>query len=88
MRNQKPTSESQHGATAIAGGAALSLLEALILTLQDKNMIEDHEIDAMFEAAINAHKHHEQESRQSAIHGRIAVVLQRMQIHGNSVRLE
>ncbi len=69
------------------GVAALTLLEAVILTLQESRVITDDELDDAFAAAIGAHRSagnaHASDKSESA-----ARILERLQTHGNSVRLE
>ncbi len=71
----------------IYGICALSLLEAIILILREKSLITEDELDDAFDAAISAHKYrHEQhtdEKNQVA-----ATILDRLRVHGNSVRLD
>ena len=69
------------------GIAALSLLEAIILTLRERGLLTDLEIDEAFAAAIDAHV------RRHAAHTvtenqRVAGILHRLRVHGNSVRLD
>lgn len=80
--------DNDHHQAARAGSAALSLSEALILTLLEKGLLEEHEIDAMFEAAISAHDQQARSGHAPDLHASIAELLRRLQAHGNSVRLD
>lgn len=93
INQRRPTTtevrfDNDHRQAARAGSAALSLSEALILTLLDKGLLEEHEIDAMFEAAISAHDQQAKSGRAHDLHTSIAELLRRLQAHGNSVRLD
>ena len=71
----------------IYGICALSLLEAIILVLREKSLITEDELDDAFNAAISAHQNrHAQHTDQK---NRIAAtMLDRLRVHGNSVRLD
>ena len=78
--NSGPTGE-------IYGICALSLLEALILIMREKSLITEDELDDAFEAAIDAHRQrHEQHSGDQNQYA--AQILDRLRVHGNSVRLD
>lgn len=69
------------------GVAALTLLEAVILTMLERRIISEDELDDAFAAAIDAHRsggegHGSQKNRSAAR------ILERLRVHGNSVRLE
>ena len=71
----------------VYGICALSLLEAIILILREKSLITEDELDDAFNAAINAHKHrHEQHTDEK--NEVAATILDRLRVHGNSVRLD
>lgn len=72
---------------AEAGLAALSLLEALVLTLLDREVVTEDELDTMFEAAIEAHQQPSDRVTSSPQHRKVVAILKRLQVHGNSVRL-
>lgn len=80
--DQTPASE-----TAAYGIAALSLLEALILVLKERELITDAAMDEAFDAAIEAHRSANgvHSPRENA---RAARILHRLRVEGNSVRLE
>lgn len=72
----------------VVGQAALSLLEALILTLQDRELLQSDEIDDAFMAAIVAHRNHKPDSgEETCVQSRIVDLLERLRVQGNSVRL-
>ena len=82
------SSGSSEKPTAAAYGiAALSLLEAIILTLQERGLLTEDELDDAFAAAIDAHKNrhaaHSDTENQVA-----ATILHQLRTHGNSVRLD
>lgn len=71
---------------AICGAAALSLLEAIILTLKDKGALSDIEIDEAFMAAIRAHQERP-DAAEGGFHGLVASTLEVLRVEGNSVRV-
>lgn len=71
----------------VQGIAALSLLEALILVLLERGTLTDDELDVAFNAAIGAHRSHNGGTRGSN-NVAVARLLERLQVHGNSVRLD
>ena len=71
----------------VHAAAALSLLEAVILILRDRQLITEDELDDAFEAAIAAHEENRQEHATST-NARVARLLTRLRVHGNAVRLE
>lgn len=71
---------------SVSGNAALSLIEALVLTLLDRRVVSEHEIDAMFEAAIAAHRAKSQRGYNQTLHEKIVAVLQRMQAESGASR--
>ncbi|MDA8585053.1 hypothetical protein N9L47_02175 [Rhodobacteraceae bacterium] len=73
--------------STVFGIAALSLLEALILTLQAKGLLTTDEIDEAFEAAIDAH-HNRHEAHSNLENARAAAILSKLRVEGNSVRLD
>lgn len=82
--------EDQDGTTdpsSVYGIAALSLLEAIVLTLQESGALSSDEVDEAFDAAISAHKHRHE--AHSASENRLAArILSRLRVEGNSVRLD
>lgn len=73
--------------STVYGIAALSLLEAIILTLQANGTLTSDEVDEAFDAAIAAHRHRH-EAHSVLQNQRAASILSRLQIEGNSVRLD
>ncbi|MEM1387438.1 MAG: hypothetical protein AAF626_09580 [Pseudomonadota bacterium] len=71
----------------VHGIAAMSLLEAIILTLQAKGLLSTDEVDEAFEAAIAAHKHRH-EDHSDAENDKAALILDKIRVEGNSVRLD
>ena len=74
-------------ASLVYGIAALSLLEAVILTLQSRGLLTTDEIDEAFDAAISAHQH-SHESHTKIENEMAASILNRLRVEGNSVRLD
>ncbi len=75
------------GCSNVYGIAALSLLEAIILTLQSKGVLLSDEVDEAFDAAIAAHRH-SHDGHSSSENVQAAAILSRLQVEGNSVRLD
>lgn len=76
------------GHRQVCGIAALSLLEALILVLIERNVITDDQLDDAFAAAIDAHRRkYDAQDETSEVDNRVAELLERLRVHGNSVRL-
>lgn len=71
----------------VYGIAALSLLEAIILTLLARGHIREDELDDAFNAAIDAHRHRG-EGHCADVNRQAAQLLDRLRVHGNSVRLD
>lgn len=85
MANDDTHSAAAADAT-IAGLASLSLIEATLLTLREKNVITDVEYDDAFQAAIDAHCRASTDPT-ADMHGKVAKLLKSLRVHGNSVRL-
>lgn len=71
----------------VSGIAALSLLEAIILTLQAKGLLSADEIDEALDAAISAHRNRH-ETHTDAENALAAQILTKLRVQGNSVRLD
>jgi len=71
----------------LAGSAALSLVEAMILALVEKKIIEPHDVDEMFYDAIAAHEQHAENGESPQFNKAVASLLRRLHSEGNSVRL-
>lgn len=69
------------------GVAALTLLEAVILTLRERQVISEDELDDAFAAAIGAHRN-SADAGGSGLNRSAARILERLRTEGNSVRLE
>ena len=70
----------------IAGISALSLLEALMLQLVEKNILTVEDVDEAFSAAIDAHDSAHNEYGREA-NKQVVKILGNLQANGNSVRL-
>lgn len=70
---------------AVFGIAAISLLEAIILTLRAKGALSEEELDDAFDAAIAAHENqaHASEANKDA-----ARLLGKLRVGGNGVNLD
>lgn len=82
-----PADADRQPTASAYGIAALSLLEAIILTLKERGLLTDDELDDAFAAAIDAHLY--RHSAHSDDDNRVAAsILHRLRVHGNSVRLD
>ena len=64
------------------GVAALTLVESLLVTLEDAGLLSPAEVDDVYETAIAAHRMEGDEAADPAA----ARILERLHAHGNSVR--
>ena len=69
------------------GLAAFSLLEAIILTLIDKGVLTEDELDDACSAAIDAHRNRPI-GPSAAPNTNAAEILERFRVNGNSVMLD
>lgn len=73
--------------TDVHGLAAMTLVEAILLTLQSKGILRSDEVDEIFEVAIAAHRNrHEEHSKTT--NASAARILDRLRVEGNSVRID
>ena len=75
-------SEDHNGETdpsTVYGIAALSLLEAIILTLQANGNLTSEEVDEAFDAAISAHRHRH-EAHSASENAIAAAILSKLRI--------
>ena len=79
--------EGNHTEDAAFGIAALSLLDALIVTLLDRQQITEEELDDAFIAAIEAHQNARGASNIKT-NQRVSVILERLRVRGSSVLLD
>lgn len=69
----------------VAGIAALSICESLLLALNDRNILPEHEILGILKDAAAAHQF-APESEQSETHAAVAALINGIVAGGNSVR--
>lgn len=74
------------GQTPTAGAAALSLVESMLLILKDNGTLAAHDVDEIYEMAIDAHENSTSAGANS-FHVNVANILQVLRTQGNSVRL-
>ncbi|MCG6884828.1 MAG: hypothetical protein LJE62_13850 [Silicimonas sp.] len=72
---------------SVFGIAALTLVEAILLTLQANGMLTTDEVDEAFDAAISAHRN-QPEAHSAQENEMAAVILSKLRVEGNSVRLD
>ena len=70
----------------IAGTAALSICEALMLALNDRNILPEREIVGILKDAAAAHENSAAEPGAEPHHAKVAVLINRIIASGNSVR--
>ena len=73
------------GPADIAGHAALAICESLLLALNDRKILPEHEILGILSDAAAAH-HNAPEDGQSALHAEVAALISKIIDAGNSVR--
>lgn len=71
--------------TDIAGQAALSICESLLLALNDGNILPEHEIVGILRDAAAAHEH-APGTDQAEMHKAVAALINGILAGGNSVR--
>lgn len=85
--NHTDNEDSMADPSVVYGIAALSLVEAIILTLQESGTLSADEVDEAFDAAISAHRH--RHAAHSLSENQLAAsILSKLRIEGNSVRLD
>jgi hypothetical protein len=70
----------------IAGAAALSICESLLLALNDRNILPEREIIGILEDAAAAHQNPPPNDNQSDLHTAVAALILKIIAGGNSVR--
>lgn len=85
--SEDPATPPDPPAASAYGIAALSLLEAIILTLKERGLLTEDEIDDAFAAAIDAHLYRHA-AHSASENKRVASILSTLRVHGNSVRLD
>ncbi|MDZ4094201.1 MAG: hypothetical protein U1D35_04745 [Paracoccaceae bacterium] len=70
----------------VSGTAALAICEALLLALNDRNVLPEREIIGILRDAAAAHQHAVPADGQAALHVAVADLINRIIDGGNSVR--
>jgi hypothetical protein len=70
----------------VPGAAALSICESLLLALNDRNILPEHEIVGILKDAAAAHSNDAGEDGQGAHHTAVAALINGILAGGNSVR--
>ena len=70
----------------IAGKAALTIVESLLLALNDREVLPESEIMAILSDSANVHRHAAAGSAMDETHGKVAAMIQKIIDGGNSVR--
>ncbi len=70
----------------VTAAAALSICESLLLALNDRNVLPEHEIVGVLRDAAAAHSNDPGEDRQGVLHSAVADLINRIIDGGNSVR--
>jgi hypothetical protein len=70
----------------VAGTAALAICESLLLALNDRNILPEHEILGILRDAAAAHENHPGKDASSALHVEVAATINKILSGGNSVR--
>lgn len=70
----------------VAGTAALSICESLLLALNDRNILPEKEIVGILRDAAAAHANDPGEDGMNDLHGAVAALINGILAGGNSVR--
>ncbi len=70
----------------VAGTAALAICESLLLALNDRNILPEHEILGVLKDAAAAHAQDPGEDGLAELHSQVAVLIHKILDGGNSVR--
>jgi hypothetical protein len=72
--------------TDVSGMAALTIVEALLLAMNDRNLLPEHEIMGILKDAASTHEEAANESNGVAPHAEVAALIHKIIAGGNSVR--
>ncbi|NUB46804.1 hypothetical protein GEU84_020675 [Fertoebacter nigrum] len=72
--------------TDVAGTAALSICESLLLALNDRNVLPENEIVGILHDAAAAHANDPGDDGQMDLHKAVAAMINAIILGGNSVR--
>jgi hypothetical protein len=75
-----------HGAVEVAGTAALTIIEGLMLALNDRDILPESEIVGVLKDALAAHETAAKEEGAKPVHASVVVLLKTIINNGNSVR--
>ena len=70
----------------VAGTAALAICESLLLALNDRNILPEHEILGILRDAAAAHANDPGKDASAELHKAVAALINRIIAGGNSVR--
>lgn len=70
----------------VSGSAALAIVESLLLALNDRNMMPEHEILGVLRDAAAAHESMPETAGRPGHHAAVAALINRILAGGNSVR--
>ncbi len=70
----------------IAGTAALSICEALLLALNDRNVLPEREIVGILKDAAAAHENAPEDDGPEGLHAEVAALINTILAGGNTVR--
>ncbi len=70
----------------VSGNAALSIVESLLLALNDRKILPEHEIIGILEDAVTAHENMPDTPENPGHHASVAALIHRIIAGGNSVR--
>lgn len=70
----------------VAGTAALAICESLLLALNDRNILPEHEILSVLKDAAAAHTHDPGDDGLADLHKEVAALINGILEGGNSVR--
>lgn len=70
----------------VAGNAALAILESLLLSLNDRKILPEHEIMGILKDAAAAHENAPTDGSAGAMHAGVATLINKIISGGNSVR--
>jgi hypothetical protein len=82
----KPDPRFIHQGPEVTAAAALSICESLLLSLNDRKILEEHEILGVLRDAAAAHSNDPGDDGQRALHDDVAALINRIIDGGNSVR--
>ncbi len=70
----------------VSGTAALAICESLLLALNDRGVLPEHEIVGVLKDAVTAHQDVHENAEKQALHAAVAKLINGIIDGGNSVR--